>query len=115
VQTLNHSVRRINSSALPPGVKTHAIAGVHALGASYTPPASTSPHDRSVLQHLLQVSVTSATRFALVFAIVVVTVGTLLSFLIPRVPAPTEGEVDVLEPLEPMDVDPALHPTTSVP
>jgi len=88
---------------------------VHALGGSYVPPASTSPHDLAVLQHALQASVASGTRTALVFAIGVVAAGAVLSFLIPRRAAGTNsvaGAVDLLEPLEPLDVDPALHQGT---
>jgi EmrB/QacA subfamily drug resistance transporter len=109
VQTLHQAVTRIASAPLPAGVKAHAVAGVHAAGASYVPPPATNPHDASLLQHLLESSVTSATRIALVFAIVVVTLGALTSFLIPRVGPPSEqSEVRVLEPVEPIDVDPAL-------
>jgi len=109
VQTLNQAVTRIKDAALAPSVKAHAIAGVHIAGASYTPPPGTNAHDASLLQHLLEVSVTNATRIALVFAIVVVSAGLLLSFVIPKIGAPTEtAEVNVLEPVEPLDVDPGL-------
>jgi EmrB/QacA subfamily drug resistance transporter len=109
VQTLNQAVTRIKDAALAPSVKAHAIAGVHIAGSSYTPPPGTNAHDASQLQHLLEVSVTNATRIALVFAIVVVSAGLLLSFLIPKIGAPSEtSEVNVLEPVEPLDVDPGL-------
>ena len=85
VQILSHSVSRIRATALPLAVKAQALAGVHAQGAFYKPPASTSPHDTSILQHALRTSVVGGTRFALLFAAVVVAVGALLSFLIPRV------------------------------
>jgi hypothetical protein len=106
-QTLHQATRRIATAAIPAALKAKAIAGVHSFGSGYVPPASTPRRDAGVLQHLLQLSVTSATRVALVFAIVVVALGTLLSFLIPRVSA-SELETDALEPVEPMDVDPAL-------
>ena len=35
--------------------------------------------------------------------------GALISFLIPRAGIPEEGAVDVLEPIEPVDVDPSLR------
>jgi EmrB/QacA subfamily drug resistance transporter len=117
VQTLHHSVSRIKAAALPPDLKAHALAGVHALGGSYLPPASTSPHDLATLQHALQASVTSGTRTALLFAIGVVALGALLSFLIPRRAAGTSsvaGAADLFEPLEPLDVDPALHAKEAV-
>ena len=107
VQILSHSVTRIRATALPIAVKAQALAGVHAQGAFYRPPTSTSPHDTTILQHALRTSVVSGTRVALLFAAVVVAIGALVSFLIPRV-APPAQPVDRLEPLEPLDVDPAL-------
>jgi hypothetical protein len=106
-QILSHSVSRIRAAALPAAVKVQALAGVRANGAFYQPPASTSPHDTSILQHALRLSVANGTRVALVFAIVVVLAGALVSFLIPRVSAP-ERPVNDLEAVEPLDVDPAL-------
>ncbi|MDQ1381627.1 MAG: hypothetical protein QOJ71_2346 [Actinomycetota bacterium] len=106
-QILSHSVSRIRAAALPAAVKVQALAGVHAQGAFYKPPASTSAHDTTILQHALRTSVVNGTRVALVFAMCVVLAGALLSFLIPRVAAP-ESRVSDLEPLEPLDVDPAL-------
>jgi hypothetical protein len=60
----------------------------------------------------LRASVASGTRIALLFAACVVTIGALLSFLIPRIAAPARS-VDNLEPLEPLDVDPALVDSAS--
>ncbi len=108
VQTLHQATSRIRGANLPAAVKAHAIAGVHALGTSYTPPASASPHDASVLQHLVQLSVASATRFALMFAIIVVAIGALLSFLIPNVANTSGSETEVRTPLESLEIDPAL-------
>ncbi|HEV7524971.1 MAG TPA: MFS transporter [Acidimicrobiia bacterium] len=107
-QILSHSVTRIRAAALPAAVKIQALAGVHAQGAFYRPPASTNPHDTTILQHALRTSVAGGTRVALLFAAVVVAVGALLSFLIPRVAAPTARGADDFEPLEPLDIDPAL-------
>jgi hypothetical protein len=56
--------------------------------------------------------VVHGTRVALVFAFVVVGIGSLLSLLIPNtapIPAEARGRgADGFEPLEPMDPDPAL-------
>ena len=108
VQILNQSVSRIQASVLPAAVKVRALVGVHAFGAFYKPPPSTSPHDAAILQHALRTSVASGARVALSFAIVVVAIGALLSFLIPRVSISRARAADPLEPLEPLDVDPAL-------
>jgi hypothetical protein len=111
-QTISHSIRGIESADLPAAVKADAVAGVHALGSNYVPPGSVSPRDASLLNRALEHGVATGTRFALAFAIVVVAAGALLSFLIPRA-APLPGErsyqdADLLEPLEPLDPDPAL-------
>ncbi len=108
-QILSHAVSRIHATTLPLAVKAEALAGVHANGAFYTPPPSTSAHDTTVLQHALRTSVVSGTRAALVFAAAVVLIGAAVSFLIPRVAAPAKRSADDLEPLEPLDVDPALR------
>ena len=107
-QILSHSVTRIRAAALPAAIKVQALAGVHAQGAFYRPPASTSPHDTTILQQALRTSVAGGTRTALVFAASIVLIGALLSFLIPRVAAPKSRATDALEPVEPLDVDPAL-------
>ena len=109
VQTLRSAVGRLNAADLSATARAHALTGVHAYGSSYSPPAGTAPHDAGVIQHALQLSVASGTRVALAFAIVVVFCGCLLSFLIPRIAAPVEERADALEPLEPLDVDPALR------
>ncbi len=111
-QTISHTIRGVKAAALPAAVKAQALAGVHASGANYRPPASTSRHDAALLTSALEHGVATGTRFALSFAIVVVAAGAMLSFLIPRAPA-QPGErgfrtVDAFEPLEPLDADPAL-------
>jgi predicted MFS family arabinose efflux permease len=111
-QTIGHAVRGIKAAALPAAVKAQALVGVHASGANYQPPASTSRHDAALLSNVLEHGVATGTRFALSFAIVVVAAGALISFLIPRAPAqPGERSyrsADPFEPLEPLDPDPAL-------
>jgi EmrB/QacA subfamily drug resistance transporter len=106
-QILSHAVAKIHRAALPVAVKAQALAGVHAQGAFYRPTGTASAHDASILELALRTSVASGTRVALLFAVVVVSIGTALSFLIPRVAAPKRS-VNDLEPLEPLDVDPAL-------
>ena len=110
-QIVSNSVRRINAATVSAAAKAQALAGVHAQGAFYRPPASTSAHDTSVLQHALQLSVASGTRIVLVFAIVVVSCGALLSLLIPSKDVATEPAlrpVSRFEPVELPDIDPAL-------
>jgi EmrB/QacA subfamily drug resistance transporter len=111
-QTINHTISGIRSAPLPEGVKTQAIAGVHSLGANYAPTGNAaSGRNGALLRAALEHGVTTGTRWALGFAVIVIACGTALSFLIPRdaVPAGTPARrADTLEPLEPLDRDPAL-------
>jgi EmrB/QacA subfamily drug resistance transporter len=110
-QTISHTISGIKAATLPANVKARAIAGVHALGPNYAPAASLHGRNAAVLQSALEHGVATGTRFALAFAVVVIVIGTALSFLIPRDAVPagaTTRRVDRLEPLEPLDPDPAL-------
>ncbi|HEY3831546.1 MAG TPA: MFS transporter [Acidimicrobiia bacterium] len=107
-QTVHQATTRIRASAMTAATKVQAIAGVHAMSTAYQPSANTPSHDVSTLVHITEISVASSTRYALVFAIVVVGIGSFLSFLIPTVPTfGGRAEAEVLEPVEPMDIDPA--------
>jgi hypothetical protein len=106
-QTASHAISSISSSALPAGTRARAIAGVHALGPNYTP----SGAGRVTVQHALESAIVSGTRIALLFAAVLVVLGAVMSFLIPRrVPGELHplGTTEGFEPLEPLDVDPEL-------
>ena len=112
-QTISHSTTQLNGSQLPAGTKTDAIAGIHALGANYSPPARTSPAVVNVIRSAVEHGVVSGTRMALVFAFVMITIGGFISLLIPNIKgAPEVAEalrpVEGFEPVEPLDVDPAL-------
>jgi hypothetical protein len=110
-QTISHTISGIKRAAVPANVKAQAISGVHALGANYAPSAAVHGHNAALLQSALEHGVTTGTRFALAFALVVIAIGTALSFLIPRGPveqATRTHAVNPLEPLEPLDPDPAL-------
>jgi len=72
VQTVNHAASRIKNAAIPAGLKTTAINGVHAAGANYAPPRGVGPAAHRghpiggrTWRHLRH------TRLALVFAFVV--------------------------------------------
>jgi MFS family permease len=112
-QTLSHTVSNLAHAPLPPSVKASTIAGVHQQGASYIVPPSTSATAHAIIQHATESALVSGTRIALLFAMVVVALGAIVSFRIPRVPAYTEEHPEFepaerLEPLEPLDVDPGL-------
>jgi EmrB/QacA subfamily drug resistance transporter len=105
-QTARQTISHLNAATLPPTVKTSAIAGVRALGANYTPPSSVGARNAVVLRHALEVGVASGTRFALSFAMVVVALGAIISFLIPRTTARAALRATpptAFEPLEPLD------------
>jgi EmrB/QacA subfamily drug resistance transporter len=111
-QTINHATSSVDASRLPPATKSEAVAGIHALGANYSPPTTIGPVSTRVVEQALEHGVIVGTRFALAFAFVVVAIGGVVSFLIPntgvpeveRVLRPVEG----FEPFEPLDTDPAL-------
>jgi EmrB/QacA subfamily drug resistance transporter len=110
-QTASRGGELIRAAAVPGNLKQQALAGVKALGANWQPSSSVPAHDAQVLRHALEQAVTTGTRYALVFAVVVVVAGSLLSFLIPnRVESPTEPVLHAVEGFEPlpMDVDPEL-------
>ena len=46
VQTVNHALSTLKDAALPAAVKAQAIAGVHACGSGYAPPANLAPAQR---------------------------------------------------------------------
>jgi EmrB/QacA subfamily drug resistance transporter len=112
VQTVSHAVHSIKSAALPAAVKAHALAGVHALASGYAPPKGTNPANAAVIRAAVEQGVVHGTRVALIFAFVVVAIGSFLSLLIPTSPPLDRQErrhgADGFEPLEPMDPDPAL-------
>jgi EmrB/QacA subfamily drug resistance transporter len=113
-QTISHATSSVSaSSAIPSSLKHTVLAGIRDLGANFAPPSGTAAHIVNLLHDALASAVGSGTRFALVFAGVVVSIGAVLSFLIPRVGiAPPELHADAiveeLQPLEPLTVDPAL-------
>jgi len=107
VQSLRAATSRIASSSLPRTVKQSALAGVHAAGTGYVPPPSLSPKHASVVTSALEHGVTTGTRVALVFAVVVIAAGTLMSLLIPR-DKPHRDDLPVApEPSGAIEPDPA--------
>jgi EmrB/QacA subfamily drug resistance transporter len=109
VQTVSHAVQRIQAAALPAALKAQALAGVHATGSGYGPPRSASAANAAVLRNAVEQGVLHGTRIALMFAFVVVAVGSLLSFLIPNsVPISTEEPRHVADGFEALEPEPAL-------
>jgi EmrB/QacA subfamily drug resistance transporter len=115
-QTVRRATTEVAVAALSPDVKAHALSRIHALGTNFAPPAGASSHDLATLRTVLESSVASGARFALVFATVVVMIGAMVSFLIPTTepppPDPAFRAVERFEAFEPLDADPALVDST---
>jgi EmrB/QacA subfamily drug resistance transporter len=112
VRILSETVSRLKAAALPADVKQQALQGVHALGAGYQLPPSAGAQNGATVQHALATGVAAGTRFALMFALVVIIIGALLSWLIPKIPPAAETHplqgVEGFEPALPLDPDPEL-------
>jgi EmrB/QacA subfamily drug resistance transporter len=107
VQSVRIATSRIASSHMAATAKAVAIAGVHSAGSGYVPPSAFSPRDTATVQSAVQHGVTSGTRIALMFAVVVIVGGTLLSLLIPS-DRPRHERVAVETPEVEIDRDSAL-------
>jgi hypothetical protein len=110
-QMVRHGAVAIRASVMAGDVKAKALAQLHTAGVGFTPPAGIPADAAATLSHIAETAVAAGVRPALLFAAVVVGVGTLLSFLIP--PVAVEGTarepvVQRLEAFEPIDVDPAV-------
>jgi hypothetical protein len=96
--TISHATNQVNTSSAAPSAKVAADTGIHELGLNYVPPAATSPKDTAIVQSAVEDGTVAGTRTAMVFAIAVVALGTVLSFLIPNVRAPAhEHAADAYE------------------
>jgi EmrB/QacA subfamily drug resistance transporter len=103
--TVRVAIDDLDNTKLGAGVKAQAITRLHSLGANFTPPSGTGKSDLAALHDVFVNAVGSGARFALLFAAIVVTTGTAVSFLIPRDepprPAPAFTQVEGLEPVDP--------------
>ena len=86
--TISHATNQVNASTASASTKVSADTGIHDLGLNYVPPASTSASDTEIVDRAVQDGVIAGTRTAMTFAIVVVAIATLLSFLIPNLGPP---------------------------
>jgi EmrB/QacA subfamily drug resistance transporter len=101
--TISHAVSSVRSSTLPASLKASAEAGLHANGVSFGAPRGTAVGDVVELRHLLENAVAAGTRTALLFAVVVVTIGAFVSLLIPKIKVPDRPDAEEqLEEIEAM-------------
>jgi predicted MFS family arabinose efflux permease len=84
VRAISDATTRIQTAGLPAAVKAQAISGVHQAGSGYTPPSSLTGVDATTLRNAIEHGVITGTRVALVFAVIVIAIGGLISLLIPR-------------------------------
>jgi EmrB/QacA subfamily drug resistance transporter len=104
VLTVRYAIDAVSHSRdLARAVQVHAVTQLHHAGVNFAPMPGTSPHDASILDHTLGAAIASASRPPLLFATGVVTLGLLISFLIPSVgphrPEP-EGEAEAAREAE---------------
>ena len=91
--TIRHATDLVESAmGLSPAVRDHAVSAVSTSGVNFAPAPGTSPHDASILRHLLDSATAAGARPALMFGTAVVTLGLLVSFLIPPVDTGADDE-----------------------
>jgi predicted MFS family arabinose efflux permease len=97
VLTVRHAVDGVRAApGLSDAVRAHALTAIHRGGISSRPPAGTSPHELATLARTLGDAIATAARTPLFVATGLVTVGLLVSFLIPPV-GPPAGAGELLE------------------
>jgi EmrB/QacA subfamily drug resistance transporter len=107
-RTISHATAAISSAAIPTGVRSEAVSRVHSLGTNFAAPHGLSASNVDLLHRILAEAVANGARFALLFAMGVVALGAVISWLIPRqeppppdAGAPAADEFDAFEPIEP--------------
>jgi MFS family permease len=83
--TISHATSRLRDAALDPGVRIPLLDQLREKGLNLEPPSGASLADRATVHDILRDAVAAGARPALIFAAAVVTLGTVLSFLIPKV------------------------------
>ena len=83
IRTASAATGALRASTVAANVKAQAIAGIHTAGSGYAPPASLSARDANAVRDAIAHGVISGTRLALLFAVVVIAIGAVVSLLIP--------------------------------
>jgi EmrB/QacA subfamily drug resistance transporter len=90
-QATSHVSSSLASAPIPPEAKAQIVHAVsEGVGGGGSPPAGASPQIEALVSHAVSSAVVDAARPAVSFAGVVVTIGALLSLLVPNIPP--EGE-----------------------
>jgi EmrB/QacA subfamily drug resistance transporter len=109
VLTIRHAVTSVRAAQLAADTKAASIPVLHAQGVNFAPPPGTPAVDVATLRNILDSAVAAGARPALLFAASVVTLGTLLSFLIPRVTVARESVAEgAIDAFESIDINPAI-------
>jgi hypothetical protein len=74
----------VKVASIPAAVREQTVAGVRALGSAYAPPANVSASNADAIRRAIGSGIISGTRYALVFAAIVIGLGAVCSFLIPN-------------------------------
>jgi hypothetical protein len=85
-QSIRHGVAALKTAALAPATKASAVAQLQERGVNFHAPTGASARDAVSLQHIVDAAVAAGARPALLFGAGVVSLGALLSTLIPTVP-----------------------------
>ena len=90
-----------------PADREKALAGIHALGSAYRPPAGVGPADAAVVRRAVSHGVLNGTHWALFFAASVLFLGTVVSLLIPNelIPEKETPLEELPEAIDPLAVD----------
>jgi EmrB/QacA subfamily drug resistance transporter len=112
VQTIRHAVDAVRKfPGLSDAAKSRVVAQLHAKGVAFDPRTIGDRARLHGLDRLMGSAVADGARPALLFASGVVAVGTLLSFLIPRVGTQVGARgamaVEMVDAYEQVDIDPA--------
>jgi EmrB/QacA subfamily drug resistance transporter len=85
-QSIRHGVAALQTAALAPATKASAITQLQDRGVNFHAPSGVSARDAVSLHHIVDAAVAAGARPALLFGAGVVSLGALLSTLIPPVP-----------------------------
>jgi EmrB/QacA subfamily drug resistance transporter len=106
-RTISSASTTLRTAAVPSAVRTHAIAGIRALGSAYRPPSSFGSSNAAVVRRAVSHGVLNGTHWALLFAAGVLFLGALMSLLIPNelIPEKETTLEELPETIDPLAVD----------
>jgi EmrB/QacA subfamily drug resistance transporter len=83
-RTIAATVAGVKTASIPAAMKDQVVEGVRTLGSGYALPSNVSGSNADVIRHAIGNGIISGTRWALVFAAIVIALGAVCSFLIPN-------------------------------